>query len=290
MLGGLAHLLNRPFDDAGMFPPAQLPLAEALKRYDQLEDEGWDGLVNRFLIPVSAVADMPAHAPLDVSLVADLRRDVGTDAVLRAVRHLENLGHLVDMVEVRVEPDQVQDQLRPLIGQLPDDTTLVIEVPHHVSPASVIPEWMEMAEPIGFKARCGGVTAQEFPEAAWLADFIVECVNCGVGFKFTAGLHEPLTRHDATLDRTRYGFVSVLAAGLGAITMDFSKNEVRQLLMHSRPDDYEWSDIGMKTGDLEVTVKEIDALWEYCEGIGSCSIAEPVEHLTKLGWWGGQSE
>jgi hypothetical protein len=159
-----------------MFPPARLPLPEALEdhRAARASDESW--MLARFVAPASALADLPNGLP--VSAVVDDGPVEGVDALEVRVS---------DADEIRAFPD-VEPELYfelPLVTQC----YLLVEA---------------VAERGAFaKVRCGG---EAIPTTAQLSGFIVACRDKGVAFKATAGLHHAVRRDG------EHGFLNLLAA------------------------------------------------------------------------------
>jgi hypothetical protein len=169
-------LLEHLIDHAPMFPPARLPLPQALEdhRAARASDESW--MLARFVSPASALADLPTGLP--VSAVVD---DGPVDGV--------------DALEVRVSD---ADEIRAFPAVEPE---LYFELPL-VTQCYLLVE--AVAERGAFaKVRCGGETA---PTIAQLSEFIVACRDNGVPFKATAGLHHPVRR------KNEHGFLNLLAA------------------------------------------------------------------------------
>ena len=169
-------LLERLIDHAPMFPPARLPLPEALEdhRAARASDERW--MLARFVAPAAVVDRLPSELP--VSAVVD---DGPVDGV--------------EALEVRVSG---ADEIRSFPAV---ETETYFELPQVTScylSVDAIRERGAFA-----KVRCGGATV---PSVADLATFIRTCRDAGVLFKATAGLHHAV-RTDG-----EHGFLNLLAA------------------------------------------------------------------------------
>ncbi len=167
-------LLAELIDHAPLFPPASLPLEEALEdhRRARTSPEAW--MVARFVCPASRVAELPAE-PLRLSVVADA--EIPDDERIEAV-------------EGRKEPAE-------LVGHAPE-TYVEIRTSNRLL--------LEGIAAVGARAkvRCG----PEAPPIAELAGFISGCRSAGIPFKATAGLHHAV-RTDG-----QHGFLNLLAAGV----------------------------------------------------------------------------
>jgi hypothetical protein len=169
-------LLERLIDHAPMFPPARLPLPEALEdhRAARASDESW--MLARFVAPAAVVGELPEELPVSAVL-----EDGPVDGV--------------EAVEVRVSD---RDEIRafPSVGA---ETYFELQ---QVTKCYLLVETIR--ERGGFaKVRCGGGTVPSVPE---LAEFIRTCREAGVPFKATAGLHHAIRRDG------EHGFLNLLAA------------------------------------------------------------------------------
>jgi hypothetical protein len=166
-------LLERLIDHAPMFPPARLPLPEALAdhRAARASDESW--MLARFVAPAGVVDQLPAELP--VSAVIDGDSDLDG----------------VEAVEVRASD-------RDAIREFPRRGA---EIFFEVTDPSLVETIAERGA--SAKVRCGGGTV---PSVAELATFIRACRAASVPFKATAGLHHPVRRDG------EHGFLNLLAA------------------------------------------------------------------------------
>ena len=142
-------LFARLIDHAPLFPPAQLPLPEALDEH-RLAREGAHGwIVRRFVAPASVLPALNRE-PLVLSVVLDTQAEVA-DPRIEALEVPPNAEVPVSDGEVYVEG----------------------AVPPLASPAARV------------KVRCGPTV----PSVEELADVIRSCREHAVPFKATAGLH-----------------------------------------------------------------------------------------------------
>ena len=166
--------LSGLIDHAPLFPPASLPMPEALEedRRARADVHGW--LLARLVWPASRLDELE-----------------GED---RALSVLLDGPYAGDMRAEAVETSWDRG-LDGLSGEA------YVELP--------LDDWLEknvaaLAERgLRAKVRCGGA---EVPSAAALGRFLAVCRAAGVPFKATAGLHHPLAAGD------RHGFLNVLAA------------------------------------------------------------------------------
>jgi hypothetical protein len=169
-------LLERLIDHAPMFPPARLPLPEALEdhRAARASAESW--MLARFVCPASSVSSLPDG--LTISAVLDDGPVDGVEAVEVRVSNADEIRTFRSVAaETYFEPTQV--------------TSCYLLV-------DAIRERGAFA-----KLRCGGETV---PSVSELAEFIYTCREAGVPFKATAGLHHAVRTAD------EHGLLNLLAA------------------------------------------------------------------------------
>lgn len=267
-------LLRRLIDDAAVFPPGSMPVAEALATHSDHRTAWYADLVGPLLLPVSELGRLPADMPLPtIGVIGDtglagvpaaLELAAATPArwaqfeVAVAKRGEDPQPGLRSLVaEVGVGPDlDVYAELPLTWGLLDALDTLAAE---RVAGVRVAP-----------KFRTGGLAAELFPTPVELAAVICACRDRDLPFKLTAGLHHALRYTDPDTGLTHHGFLNVLAASLlagdGAEVADAAEllgaddprpalAAVRDGLARQRP------------------------LWV---GYGSCSVAEPLSDLAAL--------
>src|SRR6185295_13375622 len=92
----------------------------------------------------------------------------------------------VDAVEGKLaSPSAIRDA-----AAMAGDVEIFAEIPIDADPASLVDEIARHG--INAKVRTGGVTVSAFPPAAHVVRFMRRCIDAGVRFKATAGLHHPL--------------------------------------------------------------------------------------------------
>jgi hypothetical protein len=168
-------LFARLIDHAPLFPPAKLPLDEALAEHRRAKAgaEGW--IVRRFVCPASTLAALDGEQ-LALSVVLD------EDAELADPR--------VESVEL--PPNGV-------LGRYGDETYVEVA-------ADAVPLFAPQLAASGMRAklRCGPAV----PPADALAQAIRACRAHEVPFKATAGLHHAVAQDG------QHGFLNLLAAAV----------------------------------------------------------------------------
>lgn len=254
--GTLATLLRHVVDYAGLFPPAQLPLAEAARLYGEYRRGPRAWMLGAFVCPAAKLGELARHVP---------EGEVWPVSVL-AQEPFEVPARLeCDWVEAKAADAESIDALRLHFDRLyvetpPDDPSLL----------PVLRECGARA-----KIRTGGDTV---PDSATLARFIEAAVNNRLPYKATAGLHHPI-RTDAM-----HGFLNVLTASALAQKMFLRTHELVAALEERDPhafrfaeDEMVWREYRITTGEAELTRSQAFT------SFGSCSFDEPVQDLQALG-------
>ncbi len=248
-------LLDSLIDYAGLFPPASLPIDEAVRKYDQDRRGEYAFALGRFVVPAAQAKEVPADFPLSVL--------AAPDAIPEAY-----------VVEVKAESAEQID----LIAQQAAGQMIYVEV-SDFDLIDVIAHYKLRA-----KVRTGGVTAEAFPSVEKLATFIRACRQKKVPFKATAGLHHPIrctrafTGEADSPSGMMHGFVNLfLAAAL--------PGSASQILREENARAFGFDDGGIWYRDLRVTSDELARVRQQSAiSFGSCSFEEPIADLKELGW------
>lgn len=279
MAAKLRALLGGIIDYAGLFPPARLPMKEAVAAFFAYRDgpEAW--IMNRFLCPagrLSELSDVLGEKELAVGVIGTGREDYSTfqdglEADARAMTSFEDRhgdACPIETYETRfpggAEFGRVANDLRGF-----DRAEVYLELPWGEPQSGQLAELAEL-EWLGAKARTGGLAPEAFPGTEALAGFLKDAQDLEVPFKLTAGLHQPLRYFDQADQSWHHGFVNVLAALNLNATEDLSRAELAEVLDGQAFDSrwFEAVDPGLR---------------DLFRGFGSCSIDEPLEGLAKLG-------
>ena len=259
-------------DDAGLFPPAKLPMREAVAAHLATRSGAYAPLVGRFLVPNTRIAEFKAalpsgHAPF---IRTGVIGDDGLGNLKETLQWEQDSGFEIELIEIPTassEPDDVATMAIRMYGYF-GDRDIFVELPRTSG-------WIDYLETnlstlkrsgLGAKFRTGGVVAEAFPSEAQVAAFIAAAVNADVPFKLTAGLHNALRHTDPTTGFEHHGFLNVALAV-------------------AEPDRAE-SWLAERDGaTVAAAVRTIDAalVRSRWRAFGSCSIDEPVDDLIALG-------
>jgi hypothetical protein len=287
-------LLAGLVDYAGLFPPAGLTMEEAVAEYARWRrsPEAW--MLGRFVLPAGRLTELrpaaEAYLPepgaaepwrLSALIGADVR---GGAAAVDGFNR-ESAGRaVVDTVELRASsPEEVDMALEAL----PPGLAAFVELPLDGDLDALLA--CAKAHGARAKVRTGGVVPEAIPGPAALARFIASCVEAGVPFKATAGLHhavraeQALTYETDAPRATLHGFVNVFAAAALA-RVGAPLAEVEGVLREEdagafrfEPERLRWRDRVIPTEALAASRRDLAG------SFGSCSFAEPVADLRDLG-------
>ena len=226
-----------------MFPPAELPLDEALADHEAAlaSDAAW--LVKRFVCRASSLAALPPHTPHRLSVVIDVPWSA------RPPLHDER----IEAIELPPPTD-----LAALAAAAPE---VYVELPPGADLATIA------ALGLRAKIRCGGATV---PTVEELAAFVGECKRLGLPFKATAGLHHAVRTGAA------HGFLNVLAAAVfDDEAAALAEDDAAAFTL--APEGFGWRDRHASAAEISAARRNLFT------SIGSCSFTEPVDELRALG-------
>jgi len=278
-------LLANIVDYAGLFPPAALDMPTAVRNYLAYRDEGSAWMLGRFVAPVARLGELRSalerHALSEaVSVSATAGADVEADiATARAFNRVNRGFASVDVIEARLSTSEtIEAAARAARGEF----DLFAEVPAP-DPGTLI-EAVARAG-IAAKLRTGGTTVDAFPTAANVVRFIRRCLDAGVRFKATAGLHHPLRAeypltYDAIAPKgTMFGYLNVFVTaalmrnGLTDADAERVLNERDRSRFEITADSIGWEGHSLTPEQLR------DVRDRFAVSFGSCSFREPVDEL-----------
>lgn len=298
-------------DYAGLFPPAKLPLPQAITNYGRYRQQPDRWMLGRFIIPTARLGELSSLAgeqfqaadPYNFSILgrggnnndeflAGLQTDL--DA-LTTFRQRHDPAVLTNVFETRLPPgDPSPAALQHLLvsaGHLLGAITPYYEASPgrnwHDSIATTIEAIAyfnhSAAHPAGFKLRCGGVEAAAFPSPEQVAFALITARDWGVPLKATAGLHHPIRRYDQSVQTHMHGFLNVFGGGILAHVHKLEHAAVQAILEDETAADFTFTDNAFTWRELSATSAQISHLRTHALiSYGSCSFDEPREDLRAL--------
>lgn len=294
----LHFLLENLIDYAGLFPPAELPMAEAVKNFASYRQSELSWMLGKFIVPAARLEEFEQVAasywPLNGEAgfwklsalgVANLNNDL---ANINRFSRRHSFGEqaaavMVDSIEFKASTvAEIQAAMRTMHPTL----ACFIEIPIHDDPTELIQTIG--AEGAFAKVRTGGVTADAFPSSQNLARFLAICAKEDVGFKATAGLHHPLrsvnrlTYQPDSASAMMHGFLNVFLAAAFAQN-GASVEQLVEILEETSLDAFQIEERSITWRNEMVVIGHIrNARSLFSTSFGSCSFTEPIEDLQRL--------
>jgi hypothetical protein len=298
MRASLRALLAGLIDYAGLFPPAKLPLPEALANYLRFREGPDAWMLGRFVCPASRLRELPDGVSLSCSALArggDTAEAflAGLDADLADVAASPVSVEVLEAklpVGVTAEVAGLRSLLREAAAKVERAGLAVffeVSASDGVGVSRLVTElrYLSLPRPAGFKLRAGGLEPSAFPTSQQVAQAVVVCLFAGVPFKATAGLHHPFPRFGPGVQARMHGFVNLFTAGVLIHALTVGADVVRAVLEDDDPAHFVFTDKGLRWRELEVSTEQIAAARQKAVlSFGSCSFDEPRDDLGALGW------
>lgn len=299
MLTSLQLLLTSIVDYAGLFPPAQLSLLEAMTIYDRAQTSPHAGMLDRFVIPVSRLGELD-HALTE--LAGDRQ---GFSPWSLSVILSQNWAAELAQIHPISEWIGEKSERRLTIAAweiAPLAPTEILQVCQHLP--SGVPTFFELPfqvelEPYfnalhqtkaAAKLRTGGVTTVAFPDSHQLSHHILALAEAGIPFKATAGLHHPLRSQQCLTDQsdspvaTMHGFLNVAILAAFAHQQNISLDEAVALLETSELTQFHFTHTDLSWRDRSLSVSEIiHSRQQFFRSFGSCAFQDPLTDLQAMG-------
>lgn len=271
----LRALLDHIVDYAGTFPPASLPLTEAVAHYAREREgrEAW--LLGRFVVSAGSLDAIESALPItadeyQVSVV------LGADAPEQLARvKAFNERHTGRVRVASVEfapapPAEIAELMRDVDGTLEAFVETPLDSHLHRRLDAVA------ATGAAAKVRTGGTIASAIPTSAAVADFLHASAQRNLSFKATAGLHHairscyPLTYEPHSATSVMHGFLNVAVAAAVAKT-GAAPADIRDAL-------------GAPSAKrlMAVLPQHLADTRRFFRSFGSCSFREPADELRRL--------
>jgi hypothetical protein len=281
-------------DYAGLYPPAKLPMAEAVAEYRAGCAGTYSWMLGRFIVPASRIDELialVADEPMALSVIVDAGIDTRTwlQNVQSALSRIAGLRPKekrvrVEALEIALPPLQTnRETYDAAIGQFAAavqqaglrDIPAFVELPRDKRREALLPGavFALARHRLAAKVRCGGVTVEATPAPAEIAQFIARASEERVPYKATAGLHHPIRHFNETAGFVMHGFLNMLVAALRA-RQGATVEQLERVIAAEDPSQLQ----------LDASAEEIEAMRrENFIAYGSCSFSEPVEDLQSLG-------
>jgi hypothetical protein len=291
-------LLTHLIDYAGLFPPAQLKMPDAVRNFAGYLAGPDEWALGRFIVPVSRLPEFEqaVRGPSEQGLSPGWRLSalVGPD-LAQDVQQISKFNRSwsdwrpdgrgpIDTIELRVS---AREDIEQAVGLIPDGFQVYGEVLVNTDPASLI----EAIGALGCRAkvRTGGVLPEMIPTSADVARFIERCRGSQVSFKATAGLHHPirglrpLTYNSHSPSALMHGFLNVFL-GATFCCLGMTEDQLLELLDEKDPESIVFDDSGVSWQGARASLDDLATVRrKFAASFGSCSFREPLEGLRSLG-------
>lgn len=296
-MSAIRTLLTESIDYAGLFPPAGLDMPAAVRNYAQYltAREAW--ALGRFVVPVSRLNELEDAAAVHLQQAPSGRRwrlavlagaDLASD--IEAItefnrRHSGPHPHIMtaDTLEVKATS---QAAIQDIMRRVPPALQAFVEIPIDRDPGELLTEIARLGGRA--KVRTGGVTDDAFPATNDLLRFIRGCVEAGLPFKATAGLHHPLraeyrlTYAAGSPAGLMFGFLNVLLA-TAFLRAGMHDRDASQLLEERSPDAFQFDRDGIGWSSYRLDVEALRLTRQVgMISFGSCSFTDPLSDLGTL--------
>jgi hypothetical protein len=271
-------LLSGLVDDAAMFPPGNATLSDAVEAHRLHRAVWYSDIVGPLLVPASAVASVGRQLRDTERLEVGIVGDTGLAGLPTAMRVADSRLD-VRQIEVSVAKrgEDPQPGLEHLLGLLAGWPSIAgyAEIPLTfglLAALDTVAEARSRGLVVAAKFRTGGLAAELFPTPIELAAVICACRDRQLPFKLTAGLHHAMRHADPETGFVHHGFLAVLAGAIAAAHDDAEVNDVAEVLAAADP-----------VPLVETVRRHLDQPRPLWVGFGTCSIAEPLTDLGRLG-------
>ncbi len=287
-------ILSEIIDYAGLFPPSELSMSEAVINYATYKNSNYNWMLGRFVVPLRRLPEF-LESGRDFFLrdkTDGWRLSVlATEDIYETVRQVEdfnaeNAPHVVcDAIETKADKSWLIENIADVI---PPNFAVYFEIPLGGDLADLVATLAINGQRA--KIRTGGVTTDAFPKAEQIIRFMRTCLAANVPFKATAGLHhplrcfKPLTYELNAPEGVMNGFLNVFLAA-GFLRQGYKPSLISELLEDEWAESFLFDADGVlwrqehfiSTSQLQMLRKK------NIISFGSCSFEEPIADLQEIG-------
>lgn len=286
-------LLAGIIDYAGLFPPSQLSMSEAVVNYATYRASNYAWMLGRFVVPAARLDEFLEFAgdfvardgdPWRLAVVAG--EDINDTLRIIVDFNKANAPSIVcDVLEVKAN---TVSKLENTVSLLPEGLAAYFEIGVGDSFVDLVTALALLEQRA--KIRTGGTTNDAFPSSREVIRFVRTCMAANVPFKATAGLHhplrcfKPLTYAQDAPQGTMHGFLNMLMMTAFA-RESFRVGVLEEIMEEEFEEVFTFRDNGVTWRDEHfLTNAHLDRLRRKgMHAFGSCSFDEPVADLQALG-------
>lgn len=304
-------------DYAGLFPPAKLPLKEALNNYLKYKTESYNRILSKFICPAKLLPDLEnlinnnlSNKDLSISILGtsgnnlkDFKKNFEDDINYwnNFISKFENIA-TTKSFEIKFPEGLIANydskEISDLINYISNNIKNKISQPAFLFFEGFMgSDWKKNIKSLidginisnekeinfGFKLRTGGENPEAFPTPEQIAFTIRECLDRSVPMKCTAGLHHPLRQYDKATGTMMHGFINVFGAGIIAMRHNISDIGLKEILSDENPANFIFTNEYFSWKDWRMQIEDITfARKDLIISFGSCSFDEPIDDLKSL--------
>lgn len=287
-------LLDGLIDYAGLFPPSQVSMAEAVLNYATYRGSNFGWMLGRFILPVARLQEFMESAgeflsanqesPWRLSVLAG--ENINTTVKEISAFNRDNAGRVsIDTLEVKAA---TVSKIENTVNLIPEGVRAYFEIATGESFVDLVMALSVRKQRAKF--RTGGVKNNDFPSSKEIIRVIRSCMAANVPFKATAGLHhplrcfKPLTYAPDAPRGTMHGFLNMLLMTAFA-RESFRPSLLEELMEEEFEEVFTFTDAGIAwRNEHFLTNAHLRLLRERgMNSFGSCSFDEPVADLQAIG-------
>lgn len=275
-------------DDAGLFPPTALSMADAVIRHRDDAEVGDTMLTHRFLCPASRLGELRSRLTdedrFELGLIADTG-PAGLPDVLAAIETEPRvvLRH-IEAPLATANPDDPTEATAALLAATPPGPPLFLEPARwqQVDELTATLVRARLKRDARLKLRCGGVRAELFPSSEQLGHALAAAAATQVPVKATAGLHEAVRHTDEDTAFAHHGYVNLLAAVASCLhTSARGGADGEEAAATSILEERDPASLVRRLAALNIA--EAAAVRRVFSSYGSCSTRTPLTDARQLG-------
>ncbi|WP_328954150.1 hypothetical protein [Kitasatospora purpeofusca] len=261
------------FDDAAVFPPGNLPVAEAVPAHRAHRAAPYADAVGPLLCGAGRLGELAAAVDAAGGTGPRLRVGLVLPGGSPELGPALTAAAPFELAGVELATRDAREAVAALDLLLPPDVPAAVELPRELLRGDGLEEVLDVLvdSPYRAKFRTGGVVAGAFPDEAELAGFLTGCAQRGLPYKCTAGLHHAVRHTDPATGFEHHGFLNVLLAAA-----ETDPKAAAEILA-------ERSGAVLAEAVRILTDRQVTVIRNSFTAFGTCSIAEPLDDLAALG-------
>ncbi|MFE5581090.1 hypothetical protein [Kitasatospora sp. NPDC056531] len=278
--GVIPELFRGLFDDAAVFPPGNLPVAEAVPAHRVHRTAWYAEAVGPLLCGAGRLGELAAVPPTSGAVggaqeagATPLRVGLVLPGGSAELAPALAAAAPFELAGVELATRDAAEAVAELDRLLPPHVPAAVELPRELLRGDGLDAVLDVLvdSPYRAKFRTGGLVAEAFPDEDELAAFLTGCALRGLPYKCTAGLHNAVRHTDPETGFEHHGFLNVLLAARetdrAAAAAVLAERDGEVLAKAAR----------------SLTDRQVTVIRNSFTAFGTCSIAEPLGDLAALG-------